>query len=100
MKADTHIVIYVKWSLKDPPRGENQLSSQISDALRLVSVAVMFFVATVDERMDGRTDGANLIGTARVFGRPKNALSLSACNTSNTTKWIFMKAIIGFTTIC
>jgi len=49
MKADTHIVIYVKWSLKDPPWGENQLNSQISDALRVVSVAVMFFVATVDE---------------------------------------------------
>jgi len=68
-------VINVKWSLKDPPQGENQLSSQMSDALRVVSVAAMFFVATVDEwvggRMDGRTDGASLIGTARVFGRPK-----------------------------
>jgi len=48
MKADAHIVIYVKWSFKDPPRGERQLSSQISDALRVLSVAVMFFVATVD----------------------------------------------------
>jgi len=28
MKADTHIMIFVKWSLKDPPWGENQLSSQ------------------------------------------------------------------------
>jgi len=57
MKADTHIVIYVKWSLRPPPRGENQLSSQISDALRVISVAVMFFVATVDELV-GWTDGS------------------------------------------
>ena len=57
MKADTHIVIYVKWSLKDPPRGENQLSSQISYALRVVSVAVIFFVAAVDEWVGGWMDG-------------------------------------------
>jgi hypothetical protein len=48
MKADTHIVIYVKWSLKDPPRGESQLSSKISDALRVLLVALTLFVATVD----------------------------------------------------
>ena len=42
-------MIYVKWSLKDPPRGENQFSSQISDVLRIVSMAVTFFVATVGE---------------------------------------------------
>jgi hypothetical protein len=75
MKADTRIVIYVEWSFKDPPRGENQLSSQVSDALRVVSVAVKFFVATVDEwvggRMDGQPDGASLICTARFFRRPK-----------------------------
>lgn len=61
--------------IKRSPRSENQLISQISDALKVVSVAVMFIVATVGEWtdgwMDGRTDGAIVIGTARVFGRPK-----------------------------
>ena len=57
----------------------------------------------VDGWMDGRTDGANLVGTARVFGRPKNALSLrfSACNTSSGSgfSWRLLLVLLPFVDI-